>query len=151
MVIQATSMKFSIPLAILIVLHIVFLRIDAYSMAHLDSLMHLTGGIVLGIFIYGVLACMIGRGWFPDPGRLVMTILIVSLVTTGAVCWEFYEWLSDAMFGTHLQHSVTDTMKDLFLGMLGGVIYTVFVFLVRPSINPAHKRHRGCKPLRSDG
>ena len=151
MVSRETSMKFSIPLATVLGLHVVFLALDAYTMPHLDSLMHLTGGIVLGLFIHGLLSCMISRGWLPDPGRVIMLLLIVTLVVTGAVCWEFYEWLSDTFFGTHLQWSVTDTIKDLFLGMCGGMIYVVVVKLMRASGQLILKPGGSCRPIRSEG
>ena len=142
-------MRYSIPLVLLIGLHIAFLLLDAYSLPYLDSLMHLTGGIVLGLFVHALLSCLINRGWLPDPGSRFMLLLIVTLVATGAVCWEFHEWLLDTFYGTHLQWSVTDTMKDLFLGMLGGVFYAVIVRLVRASGQHILNPRGGCTPVRS--
>ena len=112
-------MKNYLPLAVLMVLHVVFLSLDLYSVAHLDSVMHLAGGIVLAMCLYGFLVSAIDKGWCPDPGKILSALLVVSLVTTGAVCWECYEWVSDRLFDTHLQPSVTDTVKDLLLGFLG--------------------------------
>jgi hypothetical protein len=136
-------MKSYFPLAVLIVLHVVFLSLDLYSVAHLDSVMHLVGGIVLAMCLYGILGSAIGRGWCPDPGKIVSALLVVSLVTTGAVGWEFYEWLSDRLFDTHLQPSVTDTVKDLLLGLLGGALYTGYGI----KLGQTGK----CQPLRSEG
>ena len=144
-------MKYALPLAILIVLHVVFLLIDAYSIAQLDSLMHLIGGFLLGFFVYGVLNCMISSNWLPDPGRVIMQLLIVSLVATGAVCWEFFEWFSDAFFSTSFQLSVNDTIKDLFLGMLGGSIYVVLLKLKQDSGRHTRKSGTECKPMRTRG
>jgi len=135
-------MKHYLPLIVLIVLHAVFLFFDLYSISHLDSVMHLAGGIVLAMFLYGFLASAIGRGWCPDPGKLVSAVLVVSLVTTGAVCWEFYEWISDYLFDTRLQPSVTDTVKDLLLGLLGGILYASY----RINLRQTGK----CQPLRSE-
>ena len=104
---------------------------------------------MLGLFVHSLLSCLISRGWLPDPGSTIMLLLIVTLVATGAVCWEFHEWLSDTFFGTHLQWSVTDTMKDLFLGMLGGVFYAVFVRLVRASGQHILNSRGGCTPVHS--
>ena len=144
-------MKYSIPLVTVLVLHVVFLALDAYAMTHLDTLMHLVGGIVLGLFVHGLLSCIISRGWLPDPGRVIMLLLIVTLVVTGAVFWEFYEWFSDTIFGTHLQRSVSDTIKDLFLGMCGGIIYvTVVKYMCAPG-QLILKPHGGCRPIRSGG
>jgi ABC-type nitrate/sulfonate/bicarbonate transport system permease component len=116
-------MKYALPLGLLMALHTIFLMVDAYTIRHLDSAMHFAGGITLGIFVSGLIAHAIGRGWCPDPGKVLRFVLVVSLVTTGAVCWEVYEWLSDHYLGTHFQVSLNDTVKDLVLGMSGAVFY----------------------------
>ena len=135
-------MKNYLPLVVLMVLHAVFMFFDLYSIAHLDSVMHLAGGIVLAMFLYGFLVSAIGRGWCPDPGKIVSAVLVVALVTTGAVCWEFYEWISDRLFDTRLQPSVTDTVKDLLLGLLGGILYASYGINLRQTGK--------CQPLRSE-
>lgn len=142
-------MKYILPLAILMVLHTLFVTLDAYSITHLDSAMHFTGGIALGIFIWGLLGHAIRKGWCPDPGNVILFLLIVSLVTTGAVCWEIYEWLSDRYLGTRLQVSLGDTLKDLVLGLAGGVVYAYMVLLAnvrKPGLEPGELEHR---PVRS--
>ncbi|HSG12108.1 MAG TPA: hypothetical protein VLB10_10220 [Gammaproteobacteria bacterium] len=136
-------MKNYLPLAVLLVLHVIFLWLDLYKITHLDSVMHLAGGIALAMCLYGVLASAMDKGWCPDPGKLVSAVLVISLVTTGAVCWEFYEWISDRVFGTVLQPSVNDTVKDLLLGLLGGVLYTGANFV-------AHAPAYGLSRLRAD-
>lgn len=136
-------MKNYLPLSVLMVLHVVFLSLDLYSVTHLDSVMHLAGGIVLAMCLYGFLVSAIDKGWCPDPGKILSALLVVSLVTTGAVCWECYEWLSDRLFDTHLQPSVTDTVKDLLLGFLGGALYTGYGI----KLGQTGK----CQPLQSEG
>ena len=127
-------MKYYYPLAILMVLHATFLPLGVYSTPHLDSVMHLLGGVALGMSVLGVLTLAIRKTWCPDPGKTVELVLIVSLVASGAVCWELYEWLSDWAFGTNLQLTVTDTVKDMFLGLLGGVLFAGYVFVTRPAL-----------------
>ncbi|MGB5261723.1 MAG: hypothetical protein WBO34_14555 [Gammaproteobacteria bacterium] len=144
-------MKYFVPLVVLLILHVVFLLLDAYSMSHLDSVLHLAGGVALGIFIYGVFTCAVSKGWCPDPGRPVTLILVVALVTTGAVCWEFYEWISDTVFGTHLQLTVADTIKDLLLGLLGGLLYAVYSLIANPDGKRGIASRSECRPLRSKG
>ena len=127
--------KFFYPLTALIFLHAVFMLFDVYSIPHLDSFMHLAGGAALGMFVYGMLAYAVSMRWCRDPGKPVTLILVVSLVVSGAVCWEFYEWVSDRIFGTAMQLTLADTLKDLFLGLLGGVLYTGFVFTRRAAVD----------------
>jgi hypothetical protein len=47
-------------------------------------------------------------------------ILIFS-VFTGAL-WEMGEFVGDALFGTRMQYSLTDTLNDLYFNMLGGIV-----------------------------
>jgi len=124
-------MKFVYPLILLMVLHVLFLMLGYYSITHLDSAMHFAGGISLGIFVVGLLGHAIRKGWCPDPGRPLLLVLIVSLVTTGAVAWEVYEWLSDRYLGTHFQLTLADTVKDLVLGLAGGVACAWMVHVSR--------------------
>ena len=143
-------MRYYIPIAVILALHVVFLLLDAYSIPILDSVMHLAGGVALALLIYGVLACVVSRGWCADPGMPLTPVLIVSLVATGAVCWEFYEWISDTVFGTRLQLTVGDTMKDLFLGLLGGTLCAAYVVLVYSTDKRGLATRSACKPVRTD-
>jgi hypothetical protein len=115
-------MKSVLPLATILVLHTVFILNNAYSIDHIDSLMHFAGGIALGTLVAGSLSLAAHRNWCPWPGPLLEAVLIISLVVTGAVTWECYEWLSDRYLGTLLQLTVDDTIKDLALGLMGGVV-----------------------------
>jgi hypothetical protein len=42
-----------------------------------------------------------------------------------AVFWEFAEYASDRLQGTHLNLGVEDTLHDLLMGMLGGLAFVV--------------------------
>ena len=122
-------MKHFYPIIILLLLHTTFVFLNVYSISHVDSVMHVLGGIALAILVSGMLAQTIENGWCPDPGVIITLVMVISLVTTGAVCWEVYEWISDRFFGTHFQVDLDDTMKDLVLGLLGGTAYCVVIWL----------------------
>ena len=126
-------MKYYHPIIFLVFVHIVLLFLDAYYIPHLDSLMHLIGGVFLGLYVRGLLSLAVSKEWCPDPGKVITLVLIISSVATGAVCWEFYEWVSDAVFGTYLQPTVTDTVKDLFMGMMGATLYAMYVAATYPA------------------
>ena len=127
-------MKYTLPVILMLALHMVLLRIDAYSAPHVDSFMHFAGGITLGVLACGVLSGAVKLGWILPPGRLLLFVLIFSLVTTGAVFWEFFEWSADTIMGTRMQLSIGDTMKDLLLGQFGAIVCAFAV------INPFEKR-----------
>ena len=120
-------MRHTLPVLLMLALHAVLIGFDAYTAPHVDSVMHFTGGIALGILVFGLLSYAVKLRWIPPPGRLLLFILIFSLVTTGAVFWEFSEWILDAILGTSMQPSLGDTMKDLALGQFGAVVYALAV------------------------
>lgn len=122
-------MKHYYPLVILLLLHTAFVFLNVYSISHVDSAMHLLGGVALAMLVSGLLAQAVGNGWCPDTGRFITLVLVISLVVTGAVFWEVYEWMSDRFLGTHFQANLDDTMKDLVLGLLGGAGYAGLDFL----------------------
>jgi len=43
----------------------------------------------------------------------------------GGALWEIGEYASDRFFGTHEQKGLDDTMKDLIVDLLGGIIVSV--------------------------
>ena len=137
-------MKHYYPLVILLLLHTAFVFLNVYSISHVDSVMHLLGGVALAMLISGLLVQAVANNWCPDIGRLVTLVLVMSLVATGAVWWEVYEWMSDRFLGTHFQAGLNDTMKDLVLGLLGGAGYAGLGF-----VTSAAASQRG-RPMQSD-
>ena len=138
-------MKYYYPLVILLLLHTAFVFLNVYSISHMDSAMHLLGGVALAMLVSGLLVQAVENGWCPDIGGLITLVLVMSLVATGAVCWEVYEWTSDWFLGTHFQVDLDDTMKDLVLGLLGGAGYAGLGFVTNAT---ASRRGRS---IQSDG
>lgn len=57
--------------------------------------------------------------------RAMAFVVIVSTMAFGVV-WEFIEWSSDLVFGTHEQWGLADTMTDLLVDTIGGVFMAFF-------------------------
>jgi hypothetical protein len=57
---------------------------------------------------------------------LIRYLLVFTCVGTIAGFWEFYEFTYDHIFGTRTQLGVSDTMSDMFFGMLGSLVFLVF-------------------------
>jgi len=57
--------------------------------------------------------------------RAMVFVVIVSTMAFGVI-WEFIEWGSDLVFGTHEQWGLTDTMTDLLVDTIGGVFMAFF-------------------------
>ncbi|MGE5650345.1 hypothetical protein [Noviherbaspirillum sp. UKPF54] len=89
----------------------------------LDSATHFSGGAALSYFLLDLFDSaddVIGH--IPRPIRMT---LVFSCVGLAAICWEFYEFLSDYFFGTTMQWGLADTMSDLFFGLLGSAAFLV--------------------------
>jgi hypothetical protein len=50
-----------------------------------------------------------------------MAFLVVIFAMAMGVVWELFEWGIDLTFGTHEQHGLQDTMKDLLIDTLAGI------------------------------
>jgi len=46
----------------------------------------------------------------------------LGLTAVTAVVWEFLEFLSDIIFGTHMNLGVSDILSDLLFGLLGALV-----------------------------
>lgn len=98
------------------------LGIDAFTLyPTLDNPAHVAGGVALSYFF--VVAFDSAENFVGAVARPLRPVLVLACVSLAAVCWEFYEYLSDYWLATSMQLGVRDTMSDLFLGLLGGAAY----------------------------
>lgn len=56
----------------------------------------------------------------------VQVLFAFTCTGTTTVLWEFFENLVDYLLGTHMVLGLTDTIKDMFLGLLGAFVLSVF-------------------------
>ena len=56
---------------------------------------------------------------------LVQIIFAFTCTGTTIIFWEFYENLLDLFFGTHMVRGLEDTIVDMFLGLLGALVFTL--------------------------
>ncbi len=96
-----------------------------------DPVMHFLGGAAVAFFFWH--AAKSARGYLGDLPPVALGLLAFGLATTAAVGWEFAEFLLDRIRGTHIQRGLANTMRDLFLGVSGAVVYvgTYGLFLSR--------------------
>jgi hypothetical protein len=88
--------------------------------------MHLLGGVAIAYFFSSCFAAL-PEGLMAKEFRWIAEILCVaSLTATAAVFWEFAEFTSDRLFGTGAQKGLDDTLLDMALGILGGLMYLLF-------------------------
>ena len=90
-----------------------------YSTTFFDLFVHAIFGILLSI----ILCTKIKNNSFKN------FIILLSLVTFVGFLWECLEFLSDILIGTDHQEKISgasDTMTDMLISMVGGLIYTVY-------------------------
>ena len=99
----------------------------------LDMPTHFCGGLAITYFF--TVAIKHSQAAIGPIQKGVRLLLAIGLTTTAAVFWEFLEFLSDAWLGTKMNLGVTDTLSDLFFGILGAMIMALAlgIFGKKPS------------------
>jgi hypothetical protein len=90
---------------------------------YVDPIMHFSGGVAAAFFFRR--ACLIGPEFFGQPSRLGIDLLAFGLTCAAALFWEFGEFIGDQLRGTNVQRGLVNTMRDLFLGTLGGTVFII--------------------------
>ena len=104
-------------------LHVLMARVfNAYAaFPGIDIPMHFLGGIVIAYFFH---RASINGSHLKLLGTFHPTthVLLVFFATcTAAVFWEFAEFINDRYFGGHAQAGLIDTLRDMLMGISGGV------------------------------
>ena len=105
------------------------MAVDFYYIYSVDTLSHFLGGLSVAYSANYALSLMEKKGWITIQKNILRAGIIVSLVMTCAVLWEFYEFIYDlSLWGEIMQPSIADTIKDLSMGMIGAVIFSLFIY-----------------------
>ena len=101
---------------------------DAYRhFPLLDIPMHFLGGLVICFFYYKASNVPNADYFFGTHTKFSLFVFLMALTGLTTVLWEFSEWIADTYFGQTAQPSVTDTMADMFLGLLGGFVFCMTI------------------------
>ena len=90
----------------------------------LDIPTHFMGGVVITYFYRSAI-----RNSQQFVGKIPLPVQILFAITcagTTTILWEFYENFADAFLGTNMVRGVQDTIMDLFTGLLGAVVLSIF-------------------------
>ncbi len=96
---------------------------EFYISWRVDIPIHILGGLSIAYSATSAIYLAERKNVMAIEKLWMRAAVVVALVITAAVWWEFYEFLSDRFLGTHNQPNNADTIKDLFMGMLGGLIF----------------------------
>ena len=90
----------------------------------LDIPTHFIGGIAITYFYrYAIRNAQGIVGVIPS---FIQILLAFTCTGTTIILWEFYENLFDFFFGTHMVRGLEDTILDMFVGLLGALVLSVF-------------------------
>ena len=114
-----------ILITIALILHVGGGLLGAYGIIYYDTLTHFVSSFLIA-FIAFVVIYILDEYW---DGLMMdkysMAFVVVFTTIAMGVIWEFNEWITDIFFGTHEQWGYTDTIKDLFIDMIAGLVMAI--------------------------
>ena len=90
----------------------------------MDIPTHFFGGIAITYFYR--IAIKNSQGMLGNIPVPIQILLAFTATGTTAVFWEFYENTFDFLFHTHMVLGLFDTIKDLFDGIMGALVLSLF-------------------------
>jgi hypothetical protein len=114
----------------------VFLHVAGYSQQlyiflypYYDKFAHFISSITVAVLAF-VSILLINRFSCTKLARWQIFFYIVIFTMAIGAFWEIYEYLMDTFLGSyltkHLQHGLDDTMIDLIIDLLGGIVVGFF-------------------------
>ena len=89
----------------------------------IDMVFHLVGGFSIAYSVSRSLENLDASGMGRGLEGVLWPIFIVAMTATAAVFWEFAEFALDSAFAMRFQTDLPDTMSDMALGVVGGLIF----------------------------
>lgn len=120
-IVRVTKEALWAPLAV-VILHWVAGRQWGHE-PYVDPVMHVLGGVAVAFFFLRAADC--SRRYLGDLSPLARALLALGLASFAAVAWECGEFLLDMYRWGPIQRGLTNTMRDLFLGVGGALLYVV--------------------------
>lgn len=99
-----------------------------------DMLVHLLGGMWVASSL------VMFAKWHPkinflDNNKLTNILAVTGITSFVAVCWEFFEFYLN-LFAKLPPNTYTDTLSDLFFGILGSILSGLLIFIVLKNRDP---------------
>ena len=111
-----------ILITIALILHVSGGLLDAYGISHYDTLTQFVTSFLIA-FIAFVIIYILDEYWEGlRMDKYAMAFVVIITTIAIGVVWEFNEWITDIVFGTHEQWGYNDTIKDLFVDMIAGIL-----------------------------
>lgn len=97
-----------------------------YTIPLYDKLAHFVSSFLVAFISFAAIYILDEYWDGLHMDRRAMAFVVIVTTMAFGVVWEFIEWGSDLIFGTHEQWGLTDTMTDLFVDTIGGVLMAFF-------------------------
>jgi hypothetical protein len=111
-----------ILITVSLVLHVGGGLLGAYGISHYDTLTHFVSSFLIA-FIAFVIIFILDEYWDGlKMDKYAMAFVVIITTISIGVVWEFNEWITDLVFGTSEQWGYTDTLKDLFVDTIAGIL-----------------------------
>ena len=103
-----------------------------FILPHYDTVAHFTSSLLIACIAF-VAIYALDRYWGGlSMDIYVMAFFVVIMAMALGVAWEFTEWASDLYTGSWAQRGNQDTMGDLLIDTLGGILMALIgVLLVK--------------------
>ena len=105
---------------------------DWYKSNGIDSYFHFVGGVSIAFTASQLSNYFEKENFIILKRKLIKAFLIISFVAFAALVWEIHEFILDQFYHTSIrQPSNFDTMKDMILGLVGGIFFTLTSLFLR--------------------
>jgi hypothetical protein len=110
------------PLLVLLPVFLADWTVDVFfRLPWFDIPTHMLGGVAATYFFWRAAANAASvAGRFQ---RVSHAVFALACTTGATILWELFEFLSDRLLPTRMQHGVGDTLSDIFFSLAGGVVY----------------------------
>jgi len=114
-----------ILITISLILHVGGGLLGAYGIPHYDTLTHFVSSFLVAFIAFVIIYILhvYWDGLIMDKYAMAFVVVIATIAM--GVVWEFNEWITDIIFGTYEQWGYNDTIKDLFIDALAGILMAV--------------------------
>ncbi|WP_297634242.1 hypothetical protein [uncultured Clostridium sp.] len=96
-----------------------------YGIEHYDKFLHLLSGGILGFIGLAFYMYMFNIKEKKEIDIKKLIIFILMFLVSIAGLWEIWEFTTDSLFGLMAQNGLEDTMWDIILGTVGGIIVLI--------------------------
>lgn len=125
--IMRLSVAFNLMITVAIFIHANGVLMMTYdTLVYYDTLTHTVASITVAMCVFYTLMCyhVFTDGKVDFAGKF-MSITITLIMLGFSVYWEVFEFIVDMVWGSGMQYSPFDTIRDTICNTLGSVIVTV--------------------------